>query len=96
MYFILSKYRKQDRQHDQLCIVVADSIDEAAKQVGLSIQMRGSRPDGVNTYASLEQNFVLDIMPEWNGKLPEDGQYERERLTLAQPPRKMRSVSLPS
>ena len=76
MFYILSKkYQKNGGPcFDQLGIIIADTIEQAAERVGLPITQSWEMftPNLKDSWLHLERNFHLDAIPEWDGKLPPD------------------------
>ena len=74
MYYILSKkYQKNGAPcFNQLGIVIADSIEQAAEKVGLPITQSHALPNSPTSWAEMDNNYHLDLIPEWDGTFPEE------------------------
>lgn len=75
MYYILSKKLQKNGApcFNQLGILIADTIEQAAEKVGLPIVQGHALPNSPTAWVELERSYHLDAMPEWDGKLkPED------------------------
>ncbi len=75
MYFILSKKKQHPKTgtvHNQLGIVIADTIEQAAEKVGLPIIFSVKSPESATDYVEMTRGYELEPMPEWDGKLEDD------------------------